>query len=103
MGVSSNFSVLQAHDAGAIQDYLFLNCYPAWNCVVFAVILTLRCNACCRCCHVLQFEMVGEDDPSNVISAPSATACLCLVLTAVNKARYVYLPQALFVAECVDR
>ena len=36
-----------------------------------------------------QFEMVSDDEPDNVITAPSATACLCIVLTAVNKARWV--------------
>lgn len=33
--------------------------------------------------------MCPEDDPDNPINASSATACHCVVLKALNKARYV--------------
>ena len=39
------------------------------------------------CCVFFKFEMCPEDDPDHPIIASSATACHCVVLKAVNKAR----------------
>lgn len=50
-------------------------------------------NKCIYTCKILdggfgpQFEMCPEDDPDHPIIASSATACHCVVLKAVNKAR----------------
>lgn len=50
-------------------------------------------NKCIYTCKILdggfgpQFEMCPEDDPEHPIIASSATACHCVVLKAVNKAR----------------